>query len=132
MAGQLAGVLRDRLILTASLLAILLVGVLVTGGFYAVTTQDTAVRSVRLAEQARFVAELGLREATSDRVLVRPVASTPEQVTVYSSATGDAVAVYTVSVQPVADTLALVTSEGRVRAGRSEAVKKVDALVPLK
>ena len=57
---------RDGFALAATVLALILVGALVTGGFYASTQESRIANSLTMANEALQVAEFGVHEALDD------------------------------------------------------------------
>jgi hypothetical protein len=120
---------RDGFALPAAIVALVLVGVLVTGGFVAATQEGHISESTRLSGEAFNIAELGLNEFIGGvRVVNYGFAMAPAQPSwevcrdgsvVLMPATcsnGAAIGTYTVQVRPLgtSDELFMVQSTGKV------------------
>lgn len=124
--------LRDGFALPTALLALVVIGAIVTGGFYASSQEHRISLSSDLASQAFYVAEFGLDQvlATSGSDDIQELADHP------GMAIEDSVVVagqpslgeYSVTVDSVG-VLYLVRSEGTVVAGRDTATRSVARIV---
>lgn len=121
---------RDGFALAATVLALILVGALVTGGFYASTQEGRVARSHTLANEALQVAEFGVHDAldgirTSEYEAVK-LGETKVTRTIDVGDRGRA----TVSVTRLADRLFLVSSTGDVIVnGKAVASRSLGVLV---
>ncbi|MFO7893961.1 MAG: pilus assembly PilX N-terminal domain-containing protein [Longimicrobiales bacterium] len=122
---------RDGFALPVALLAIMVIGAIVTGGFYASSQESRIATSTDLGNQAFYVAEYGLEEAlgtwmnedladVGDTLVMDPVDVTSG---------GQTLGSYTLSVRRLGTTMFLVTSEGSVQAGPRTARREVGSIV---
>lgn len=122
---------RDGFALPVALLAILVIGAIVTGGFYASSQESRVSMSADLGNQAFYVAEYGLEEAlgTWKNDVLAGVTATKAFSPVDVYAGGELLGSYTLSARRIGQYLFLVTSEGRVTAGPRQAVRRVGSMV---
>ncbi len=122
---------RDGFALPVALLAIMVIGALVTGGFYASSQESRISLSTDLTNQAFYVAEYGLEEALglwkNDDLINIAGTHTFAPVDVYAG--GALLGQYTISVRRIGMFLFLATSEGRVTAAGRDAVRRVGSMV---
>lgn len=122
---------RDGFALPVALLAIMVIGAIVTGGFYASSQESRISTSTDLGNQAFYVAEYGLEEAIgtwgNDNLTAVDTVATldPEQV----SSGGSNLGSYQLTVRRLSSQLYLVTSTGTVQAGRRTATREVGSLL---
>lgn len=127
---------RDGFALPVALLAIIVIGAIVTGGFYAASQESRIATSTDLGNQAFYLAEYGLAETLGtwknsdlrDRFEGSSVfedTATTEAVALSGGAAGQ----YTIVVRYLAPTMFLVSSEGTVTAGPRSARRKVGTIV---
>ena len=122
---------RDGFALPVALLAIMVIGALVTGGFYASSQESRIATSSELGNQAFYVAEYGLEEAlgtwmnedltnVGDSLVMaaEPVVSGGQQL-----------GTYTLRIRRMGSTMFLVSSEGTVQAGPRTARRRVGSIV---
>lgn len=113
---------REGFALVGAVLAMLVVGAVVTGGFYAANQQSQVVRSAYLGEVAQYIAETGL-EATMARVNGRRLnqIAVNNVETLYSNVSvthgGKVVGRYTTTVLRTQGSVFLVRSTGTVTIG---------------
>ena len=122
---------RDGFALPVALLAIMVIGAIVTGGFYASSQESRISLSTDLANQAFYVAEYGLEEAlglwkNEDLIDIAGTQTFPP-LDVYAG--GELLGQSTISVRRIGMYLFLATSEGRVTAGGRQAVRRVGSMV---
>ena len=122
---------RDGFALPVALLAIIVIGAIVTGGFYASSQESRISLSTDLANQAFYVAEYGLEESlgTWKNEDLITIAGTHTFAPVDVFAGGELLGEYTISVRRIGEFLYLASSEGRVTAGDREAVHRVASMV---
>ncbi len=122
---------RDGFALPVALLAIMVIGALVTGGFYASSQQSRISTSTDLGNQAFYVAEYGLEEVIgtwgNDNLTAVDTAATFGAVSVSSG--GSNLGSYEVTVRRVGAQLYLVMSTGTVQAGPRTATREVGSLL---
>ena len=124
---------RDGFALPMALLAIMVIGALVTGGFYASSPEGRTRGSGDLADRAFHVAEYGLesalgtwRNAELTSLRIGETRTYPaEPVT----SGGDRIGSYTLRARSIGPTMFLVTSEGTVTAGSQTASRVVGSIV---
>lgn len=122
---------RDGFALPVALLAMMVIGAIVTGGFYAASQESRISVSTDLGNQAFYVAEYGLAEALgtwkNDELVDVGATRTysPEPVT----SGGQQLGTYTLSVRRIGTTMFLVSSEGSVQAGPRTATRRVGEIV---
>lgn len=118
---------RDGFALPVALLAIMVIGAIVTGGFYASSQESRISTSTDLANQAFYVAEYGLEESLG--TWSNTVLENVDGDTVFDAVTvvvgGSDLGTYQISVRRIGEFLFVITSEGRVTAGSREAVRRV-------
>lgn len=110
-----------------ALVTIMAAGGLLTGAFYASSRPVATLSPAELEQEARVLAKRGLEDALGPGGV--PSERTMWPVLVYRSAGGAAAASYLVTARPVRDSLMLVTSHGRVRAGDEESIQTLRTLV---
>lgn len=116
--------------LPIALVAMVGSGGAVTAAFYALGSPSPPPPPAELVAHAERVASLGLEAARLDAAAgMMEVSGQP--IIVYASGTGSARASYTIDVRILSDSTALVRSEGRAVADGTEAVRSVEAVVPL-
>jgi hypothetical protein len=127
---------RDGFVLPVALMAMIVIGAIVTGGFYVASQEHTVSVSTDQAARALAMAEYGLDEAMATmrgRDVVRygvgtPVVFSPVQVMNGSSVQGE----YRIGILPLVDeTLYLIHSEGRAGGGSNAATRRVSSLMRL-
>jgi hypothetical protein len=127
---------RDGFVLPVALMAMIVIGAIVTGGFYVASQEHTVSVSTDQAARALDMAEYGLDEAMATlrgRDVLRhavgtPVVFNPVDVMNGSSVLGD----YRIGILPlVNETLYLVHSEGRAGNGANPATRRVSSLMRL-
>jgi hypothetical protein len=123
---------RDGFALPAALLAMIVIGAIVTGGFYMSSQAQSVSISTDLGAQAMHVAEYGLQAqfanlTTGDLSELYPDSVTRVQSTTVSDG-GTELGTYQIRVMPLGDRLYMVESEGRVQRGQQVAVRRVAAL----
>ncbi|MGK7311266.1 MAG: hypothetical protein ACN0LA_03430 [Candidatus Longimicrobiales bacterium M2_2A_002] len=124
---------RDGFALPVALLAIMVIGALVTGGFYA-SSQDGRIRAgTDLADQAFHVAEYGLESALGTWRNADLTAFSVGETRTYPaepvSSGGEPVGSYTLRARSIGPTMFLVSSEGTVTAGSQTASRVVGSIV---
>jgi hypothetical protein len=122
---------REGFALPVALMAMVLIGAIVTGGFYAASQENRISLSNDLGALAMYVAEYGLDEVlgTWRNDVLAPVATSasfPEQVV---HAGGREQGRYTIDVRRLGAQMFLVSSEGRVQRGPRIATRQVGVLV---
>ena len=113
---------REGFALVGAVLAMLVVGAMVTGGFYAANQQSQVVRSAYIGEMAQYIAETGLEATmgrTTGRTLNRIDANDVDTIfqNVPVSYGGRVVGTYTTTVLRTQGSLYLVRSTGTVTLG---------------
>jgi hypothetical protein len=113
---------REGFALVGAVLAMLVVGAIVTGGFYAANQQSQVVRSTHLGDMAQYIAETGLEAAmgrTAGKAYNKIDANQDSVIftNVPVSYGGRVVGTYTVSVLRTQGSLYLVRSTGTVTSG---------------
>lgn len=113
---------REGFALVGAVLAMLVVGAIVTGGFYAANQQSQVVRSTYLGEMAQYIAETGLEAGmgrTTGRTYSKIDANQDSVIftNVPVSYGGRVVGTYTVSVLRTEGSLYMVRSTGTVTIG---------------
>ena len=113
---------REGFALAGAVLAMLVVGAIVTGGFYAANHQSSITRSEYLGDLAQYIAETGL-----DYTVARTSATTLDNMTLNSQQTvvsgqsvtygGRTAGTFTSTVTKVTSSLFVVSSTGRVTLG---------------
>lgn len=122
---------RDGFALPVALLAMMVIGAIVTGGFYASSQESRISISTDLGNQAFYVAEYGLEEAlgTWNNEVLSQVGATrvfdPQSVV----SGGQQLGTYVVSIRRIGTSMFLVNSEGRVQAGSRQATRRVGRIV---
>ncbi len=122
---------RDGFALPVALLAIMVIGAIVTGGFYASSQESRIATSSELGNQAFYVAEYGLEEALGTWMneeladVGDSLVLDPATVTSGGQTLGD----YTIRIRRMGTTMFLVSSEGQVTAGPRTAKRRVGSLV---
>lgn len=122
---------REGFALPVALLAMMVVGALVTGGFYASSQESRISVSADVASQAFHVAEYGLNEKLGtwrNRVLMDIDGSetyAPEP----AVHAGQELGSYTIGVRRLGHALYMVTSEGAVQAGNRQGAREVAVVV---
>ncbi len=123
---------RDGFALPVALLAMIIIGAIVTGGFYASSQEARVSMSTELGAQAFYVAEYGLDQIlasgrTADfNGVVAPEDWGGADVT---TSTGQVLGHYDIEARSVGERLFLVTSTGTVSAGRDNASREVASIV---
>lgn len=132
---------RDGFALPVALLAIMIIGALVTGGFYASSQEARISTSTDLANQAFYVAEYGLEEVIAvtsntdlttlrDALIADGTRHTDTVALAVPVVTGsDTLGSYSVRVRPLGSQMFLLTSDGEVTAGRRTARRSVGSVV---
>ena len=125
---------RDGFALPVALLAIIVIGAIVTGGFYASSQESRISISTDLGNQAFYVAEYGLEAAhgTWKNNVLDSITGTGVLDPVTVMAGGSPLGTYQISIRRIGEYLFLVTSEGRVQAGPRQAVRKVGSILRIK
>jgi hypothetical protein len=122
---------RDGFALPVALLAIVVIGAIVTGGFYASSQESRIATSGDLANQAFYVAEYGLEQALgtwmNDELSQVGATEVLDPETVTSG--GRQLGTYTVSIRRLGTTMFLVSSVGTVNAGQRSATRRVGTIV---
>ncbi len=127
-----ASALRDGFALPIALLAMIVIGAIVTGGFYASSQETRVSMSSELGGQAFYVAEYGLDEVlASSRTgdftsVVAPEDWGGEDVT---TGGGDLLGHYDIEVRSVGERMFLVSSTGTVTAGGHHASREVGTII---
>ncbi len=123
--------MREGFALPMALLAMMVIGAIVTGGFYASSQENRISTSTDLGSQAFYVAEFGLNEAlgTWRNDMLAEVATTRSLDSDSVLEAGRVLGRYSLTIRRLGVSMFLVTSEGRVRAGQQEAVRRVGAIV---
>jgi hypothetical protein len=126
---------REGFALPVALIAMIVIGAMVTGGFYASTREHPGRLSPDLGAQALYVAEYGLDRVLGTWVrdsLLHAVAATadggdlgPVPVSTGASVLGH----YTLSVERLGEELALVRSTGAAEQVGARATRDVGAVV---
>lgn len=112
---------REGFALASALLALVIVGALVTGGFYAANQESATARSTRNADEAVYIAEQGINRVIGTQTvaylnsLADGTVAGPD--TGYVTAGADTIGVYSYTIRKLANRLALVTSKGVAMAG---------------
>lgn len=130
---------REGFALAGAVLAMVLVGAIVTGGFYAAHQESQITRSAETADMAQYIAEVGL-DATVGRTSfvtldAMPVNSTLNTYTdVDVSFGGRVVGRYSTTVTRITQALFVVRSTGTVTTGgmNSGAVRTVSSVIKLR
>lgn len=123
---------RDGFALPIALLAMMIIGALVTGGFYASSQESRVSASTDLASEAFYIAEYGLEEtlATWRNAQFQAVATEHAfGTTVVAAPGGGTLGDYDIHVRRIGAQLFLVRSTGRVAAGSRTAQRRVAAMV---
>jgi hypothetical protein len=115
---------REGFALAGAVLAMVLVGAIVTGGFYAAHQESQVTRSSELADLAQYIAEQGLSTviaSTNANALNGLVANTPVNLATNVAVQygGRQVGTYTVSVNRMTNWLFTVSSTGTVGIGQA-------------
>jgi hypothetical protein len=115
---------REGFALAGAVLAMVLVGAIVTGGFYAAHQESQITRSSELGDLAQYIAEQGLETvvaSTNAATLQALVANTPQTVAnaVNVQYGGRTVGNYTVSINRLTPWLFSVSSRGVVTIGQA-------------
>lgn len=130
---------REGFALAGAVLAMVLVGAIVTGGFYAANQESQITRSAETSDLAQYIAEVGLENTVGRTTLV-----TLEAITVGNSATvstntavafgGTNVGTYTATVTRITAALFVVRSTGTVSVGgaNSGAQRTVSTVMKLR
>lgn len=132
MRNHLQPRLRDGFALPMALFAMIVIGVIVTGGFYMSSQEHRVSISTDMGAQALNVAEYGLDEAvgtwSSGALGGAPGAvQTFDPVTVMNGPA--ALGEYGITVMPLGGRIYMLESEGRVTRGPQEAVRRVGGFV---
>ena len=116
-----------------ALLAIMVIGALVTGGFYASSPEGRSRGSGDLADRAFHVAEYGLESALGTWKNAELTSVRTGETRTYPaepvSSGGDRIGSYTLRARSIGPTMFLVTSEGTVTAGSQTASRVVASIV---
>lgn len=123
--------LRDGFALPVALLAMIVIGALVTGGFYASSQETRISTSTDMASRAFYVAEYGLEEAVGtwkNQNLADVAVDTtfPAEAVLVN---GDTAGTYELSVRRLGNALYLMSSEGVVTQGQRQATRQVGMVV---
>ncbi len=107
---------RDGFALVGALLALVVVGALVTGGFYAVNQESTTASSSRNADEAGYIAEQGLNRvlgtmSANDFNSLAPYTTVGPD-TGYVTTGADTLGLYVYTIRKFANRLAYVGSRG--------------------
>ena len=129
---------REGFALAATILAMLVVGAIVTGGFYAASQEGQVARSLSGAEDALYIAETGLNQAMAttnatqyNQILINgSVTRSAVNVSVGSTVIGN----YVIKISRVDNYMFLIESTGtQTRGGRyAGASRKVAAMARLR
>lgn len=123
---------RDGFALPVALLAMMVIGAIVTGGFYASSQASRISNSTDLGSQAFYVAEYGLEEklGTWKNAVLDTIEKSHTFDTVTVSSGGQELGTYVVTVRRIGLQVFLMTSEGRVQAGPSNtSVRRIGTIV---
>lgn len=122
---------RNGFALPVALLAMMVIGAIVTGGFYASSQENRTSVSTDLGSQAFYVAEYGLDEAlgTWKNDVLNAVINEEKRDSVVVTSAGQTLGNYRLTIRRIGVQLFLITSEGRVQSGPSEAVRRVGTMV---
>lgn len=122
---------RNGFALPVALLAMMVIGAIVTGGFYASSQENRTSLSTDLGSQAFYVAEYGLDEALGrwKNDVLNAVINEETRDSVVVSSAGQTLGTYQLTIRRIGVQLFLITSEGRVQSGPSEAVRRVGTMV---
>src|SRR5688572_28392174 len=115
---------REGFAMVGAVLAMVLVGAIVTGGFYAAHQETQVTRSTELGDLAQYIAEQGMETvigSTNATVLDAMVLNTPNTVAnaVNVQNGGRTVGNYTVTITRVANMMYVVRSTGTVTGGQA-------------
>lgn len=123
--------MREGFALPMALLAMMVIGAIVTGGFYASSQGSQISTSTDLGSQAFYVAEYGLNEAlgTWRNAALVEVADTQSMDPDSVVENGRTLGRYALHVRRLGPSIFLLTSVGRVTGGQQEAVRRVGAIV---
>lgn len=123
----------DGFALPVALMAIMVIGALVTGGFYASSHDGRTRAGTDLSDQAFHVAEYGLESALGTWRNADLTALSVGETRTYPaepvSSGGDPVGSYTLRARSIGPTMFLVSSEGTVTAGSQTASRVVGSIV---
>lgn len=112
---------REGFALAATIMAMLVVGAIVTGGFYAASQEGDTTRSATMSDEALYIAEAGLNAALGSTVAttLRDIGANDDTVFAPVDVTqgGTTLGNYQVSISRVADALYYFTSRGVVTRG---------------
>ena len=124
---------RGGFALPVALLAIMVIGALVTGGFYASSQEGRISVSTDLANQAFYAAEYGLESALgtwrNSELTDMSIGDNRTYATEPVFSGGEQIGTYTLRVRAIGPTLFLVSSEGTVAAGPRTASREVASIV---
>jgi hypothetical protein len=130
---------REGFALAGAVLAMLVVGAIVTGGFYAVNQQSQVTRSVYFGDLAQYIAETGLDRTTGStnaRILDRMAINEVRTIYTNSNVTHGGVVMgnYTTTMTKVTANLFMARSTGVVTRGgpASGATRSVASVVRLR
>ena len=122
---------RHGFALPVALLAMMVIGAIVTGGFYASSREAGTRTNADLESQAFYVAEYGLDEVlgTVRNDALNAIDDVVEHGPVEVRSAGQTLGYYEVTVRSIGARLFLVTSEGHARAGSEAAARRVGTVV---
>lgn len=123
---------RAGFALPVALLAMVVIGAIVTGGFYAASQENKISSSTDLGSQAFYLAEYGLEEAlgTWKNSHLDATVVTQTEDTVPVSSGGQVLGTYQITIRRLSTQMFLLTSEGRAKAGPNRVgVRRVGTLV---
>ncbi len=123
-----AGTQREGFALAAAIVALVVVGAIVTGGFFAATQEGHIATSTRYSDEALFVAEHGLNAVIGswglpryEKITLHHSATVVDTLRIGTSLIGEA----TVDVRRLGDRFYYIASTGRVlRGGRSAGAER--------
>jgi hypothetical protein len=116
---------REGFALPAALLAMIVIGAIVTGGFYVSGQEHDVSVSIHQGTSAMFVADYGLEETLATRTTA--TVADPSSGTLWVG--GRRLGNYAVTVLHLGNRVYAVQSEGRVVRGDQEAVRRAGAFV---
>lgn len=127
---------RDGFVLPVALMAMIVIGAVVTGGFYVASQEHTVSVSTDQAARALDMAEFGLDEAMATlrgRDVLRHGVGTPVVFNAVDVMNGSSVlGEYRIGILPlVNENLYLIHSEGRAGGGSNAATRRVSSLMRL-
>lgn len=128
---------REGFALAGAVLAMLVVGAIVTGGFYAANHQSAAVRSQYLGDLSQYIAETGLDYTVANTpATLLDTLTINTQRTLYNAQSvqygGRTVGTYTSTITKVTATLFVIQSTGTVTLGGANGTHTVATVVKLR